>query len=77
MVVLFEESRFFLDTALEVLRPAVADITSSFNTHMALLSKLVEAENFASIQEIKDELVDTLSEPPFLVRRARGKTRSY
>ncbi|AEO65516.1 uncharacterized protein THITE_2149928 [Thermothielavioides terrestris NRRL 8126] len=60
MVVLFEESRFFLDTALEVLRPAVADITSSFNTHMALLSKLVEAENFASIQEIKDELVDTL-----------------
>lgn len=60
-IVLFQESHFVLHVALDILKPAVADIVSSFNTHADTLSKLLEAENFASIQEIKDEQVETLS----------------
>ncbi len=58
---LFEQSRFILRVALDTLKPAIAEIVSSFNTHADLLSKLLETESFASIQEIKDEQVETLS----------------
>ena len=61
-VALFEKRKFALGVALEMLRPQVADIISSFKTHAALLSSLLETESFASIQEIKDEQVDTLGE---------------
>jgi hypothetical protein len=61
MAVLFKESHFVLHVALDILKPSVVDIVSSFNTHADILSKLLEAENFASIQKIKDEQVETLS----------------
>ncbi|KAK0736323.1 hypothetical protein B0T21DRAFT_451111 [Apiosordaria backusii] len=59
-VLLFQRSGFILQVALDTLKPAVAEIVSSFNTHADLLSKLLETESFASIQEIKDEQVETL-----------------
>jgi hypothetical protein len=60
-VALFEKSRFVLGVTLETLKPDIADMVSSFKTHADLLSKLLEAENFASIQGIKDEQIETLS----------------
>jgi hypothetical protein len=63
-VALFEESHFVLGVALETLKPTIADIVSSFKTHMDVLSGLLETESFASIQEIKDEQVEALSECP-------------
>ncbi|GAB1313470.1 hypothetical protein MFIFM68171_03680 [Madurella fahalii] len=59
-VVLFEGSHFALAVALDILKPEVADIVSSFKADADLLSKLLEAESFASIQEIKDEQIETL-----------------
>lgn len=61
-VALFDKSKFALGVALEWLKPQLADIISSFKTHVELLSSLLETESFASIQEIKDEQVDALSE---------------
>ena len=61
-VPLFEKRKFALGVALEMLRPQVADIISSFKAHAELLSSLLEFENFASIQEIKDDRVDALGE---------------
>ncbi|KAM7183484.1 hypothetical protein V8F20_012603 [Naviculisporaceae sp. PSN 640] len=59
-VVLFEKAQFALHVALDALKPTIAEIVSSFKTHADLLSKLLEAESFASIQEIKDEQVEAL-----------------
>ena len=58
---LFKESRFLLHVALDMLKPAIGEIVSSFNNHADILSGLLETESFASIQEIKDEQVETLS----------------
>ncbi|KAL2195638.1 hypothetical protein P885DRAFT_70258 [Corynascus similis CBS 632.67] len=57
-IALFESSHFAVGVALEILKPQVADIVSSFKSHVAVLSEFLEKENFASIQEIKDEQVD-------------------
>jgi len=63
-VALFQRSGFVLHVALEALKPAIAEIVTSFNTHADILSKLLESESFASIQEIKDEQVEALSMCP-------------
>ncbi|KAK4242021.1 hypothetical protein C8A03DRAFT_40590 [Achaetomium macrosporum] len=55
---LFEESRFVLRAALDILKSEVAGIVLSFKEHAELLSKLLEAEVFASTQEIKDEQLE-------------------
>ena len=60
-VKLFEESHFVLFAALEVLKPTISGIVESFNEHTDLLSELLEAESFASIQEVKDAQIDGLS----------------
>ena len=60
-ITLFERSRFILRVALDALKPAIGEIVSSFNKHADILSGLLETESFASIQEIKDEQVETLS----------------
>jgi hypothetical protein len=64
IVILFEERRFVLRSASQLLNNEVKDIASSFKDHTDLLSKLLEAEGFASTQEIKDELLETKSTFP-------------
>lgn len=59
---LFEESHFVLGVALDILKPRIADIVSSFRTHVDVLSSLLEAETFAAVQELKDGQVEALSE---------------
>jgi hypothetical protein len=61
-VALFEESHFVLRAAFEILKPTITNIVSSFQAHMEVLSCRLEAESFATIQEIKDEQVEALSE---------------
>jgi hypothetical protein len=61
-VALFEESRFVLTVALDLLKPSIADTVSSFKTHADQLSRLLEAETFAAVQELKDGQVEALSE---------------
>lgn len=58
---MFKKSGFVIRLALDWLRSDLAGIISSFTTHADLLSKLLESETFASVQEIKDEQVETLS----------------
>ncbi|KAK3905582.1 hypothetical protein C8A05DRAFT_41489 [Staphylotrichum tortipilum] len=60
IMALFEDSKYVLRVALELFKPKIADIVSSFKSHVDALSRLLETENFASIQEIKDEQVETL-----------------
>ncbi|PTB75150.1 hypothetical protein M440DRAFT_1358033 [Trichoderma longibrachiatum ATCC 18648] len=57
---MFKKSGFVIRLALDWLRSDLAGIISSFTTHADLLSKLLESETFASVQEIKDEQVETL-----------------
>ncbi|KAL7813519.1 hypothetical protein V8C44DRAFT_47744 [Trichoderma aethiopicum] len=59
-VIMFKKSGFVIRLALDWLRSDLAGIISSFTTHADLLSKLLESETFASVQEIKDEQVETL-----------------
>ncbi|KAH7175935.1 hypothetical protein EDB81DRAFT_632846 [Dactylonectria macrodidyma] len=59
-VALFAKSQFVLHAALSLLKPELPEVISSFNAHADLLSKLLESETFASVQEIKDEQVNTL-----------------
>ncbi|KAJ4300371.1 hypothetical protein N0V88_003045 [Collariella sp. IMI 366227] len=59
-LVLFEESRFVLGVALEILKPKIVDIVSSFKSHMDILSPLLETETFAAVQELKDGQLDAL-----------------
>jgi len=61
IMALFEDSKYVLRVAMELFKPKIADIVSSFKTHVDALSRLLETENFASIQEIKDGQVETLS----------------
>jgi hypothetical protein len=58
---LFANNHFVLHVALSKFKPELPGIISSFNAHADALSKLLESETFASVQEIKDEQVDTLS----------------
>ena len=58
---LFEASHFVLRVALDILKPEIAGLVSSFTDHAKRLSDLLEKENFASIQEIKDEQIEELS----------------
>lgn len=60
-VTLFRASAFVLRIAVEMLKPEMPEIISSFKEHADVLSKLLESETFATVQEIKDELVDALS----------------
>jgi len=60
-VILFEKSKFVLRVALEAFKPAISEAVSSFKAHTDLLSELLRGEVFASVQEIKDEQVETLS----------------
>lgn len=60
-VALFAEQKFILRVGLSILRQDLPEIISSFHAHTDLLSTLLESENFASIQDIKNEQVDTLS----------------
>ncbi|KAK4119528.1 hypothetical protein N657DRAFT_637190 [Parathielavia appendiculata] len=55
------DSRFVLTVALDTLKPTVANISSSFKTHMDVLPGLLQAQSFASIQENKDGQVETLN----------------
>ncbi len=64
---LFEGSKYVLRVAMEMFKPKIADIVSSFKSHADNLSRLLETENFASIQEIKDEQVETLSKCPAFI----------
>ncbi|KAK3311403.1 uncharacterized protein B0T15DRAFT_490017 [Chaetomium strumarium] len=59
IVTLFEDRRFVLRAASQLLNNEVKGIVSSFKNHVDLLSSLLEAEGFASTQEIKDELLET------------------
>jgi len=47
--------------AMNMLKPELPDILASFNKHAMALSRLVEVETFATVLEIKDEQVETLS----------------
>ena len=60
-VVLFKESKFVLHMAMSLLKPELPKIIDSFNDHSKVLSRLLEAETFASVQEVKNEQADTLS----------------
>lgn len=60
-VVMFKKSGFVIHVAMDRLKPELSGIISSFNAHADVLSKLLESETFATVQEIKDEQVDTLS----------------
>ncbi|KAK4060254.1 uncharacterized protein Triagg1_10804 [Trichoderma aggressivum f. europaeum] len=61
-VVMFKKSGFIIHVAMDWLKPELSGIISSFNAHADVLSKLLESESFATVQEIKDEQVDTLSD---------------
>ncbi|KAL6855649.1 hypothetical protein J3F83DRAFT_753812 [Trichoderma novae-zelandiae] len=59
-IILFKKSAFVIRLALDWLKSDLSGIISSFTTHADLLSKLLESETFASVQEIKDEQVEAL-----------------
>ncbi|PTB63085.1 hypothetical protein BBK36DRAFT_146201 [Trichoderma citrinoviride] len=59
-IIMFKKSAFVIRLALDWLKSDLSGIISSFTTHADLLSKLLEAETFASVQEIKDEQVEAL-----------------
>jgi hypothetical protein len=48
--------------ALNMLKPALPDILASFNKHALVLSRLVDVETFAAVQDIKNEQIETLGE---------------
>lgn len=57
---MFRESRFMLQTLKNVWKPEISEVMDSFNGHADTLSKLLESETFAAVQEIKDEQAETL-----------------
>ncbi|OIW29244.1 hypothetical protein CONLIGDRAFT_633392 [Coniochaeta ligniaria NRRL 30616] len=57
---LLKKSNFILRMAMNMLKPELPDIVSSFNKHALVLSRLVEVETFASAQDIKNAQVETL-----------------
>ncbi|TFB01752.1 hypothetical protein CCMA1212_006451 [Trichoderma ghanense] len=59
-IIMFKKSGFVIRLALDWLNSDLSGIISSFTSHADLLSKLLESETFASVQEIKDEQVETL-----------------
>jgi hypothetical protein len=59
---LLKKSNFILRMAMNMLKPELPDILSSFNKHALVLSRLVEVQTFAAVQDIKNEQVETLSE---------------
>ncbi|KAB5571775.1 hypothetical protein GE09DRAFT_992212 [Coniochaeta sp. 2T2.1] len=57
---LLKKSNFILRMAMNMLKPELPDILSSFNKHAMVLSRLVEVETFATVQDIRNEQVETL-----------------
>lgn len=54
----FKRKSFLLTMAITALRPELPGILSSFNKHADALSKLLDAEVFATILQIKDEITN-------------------
>ncbi|KAK1254756.1 hypothetical protein MKX08_008751 [Trichoderma sp. CBMAI-0020] len=59
-ITIFKKSEFAINVAMKLLKPEIPEIISSFNAHADVLSKLLDSETFASVQEIKNEQVETL-----------------
>lgn len=55
------KDRVALRIVMSALKQDLLEIISSFNKHADVLSELLQSETFAASQEVKDELVDTLS----------------
>ncbi|KAH0489939.1 hypothetical protein TgHK011_001428 [Trichoderma gracile] len=68
-IIMFKKSGFVIRLALDWLKSDLSEIISSFTTHADLLSKLLESETFASVQEIKDEQVEALIRDTLDVQR--------
>ena len=62
---LFEGSNFVLQYALHAFRSKLPPILSSFNGHVDTLAKFLEIETFVTLQEIRDEQIETLSKSKF------------
>ncbi|KAL7953002.1 hypothetical protein V8C34DRAFT_321780 [Trichoderma compactum] len=71
-VIMFKKSGFIIHVAMDWLKPELPGIISSFNAHADVLSKLLESETFATVQEIKDEQVDTLIRDTLDINRGNG-----